>query len=358
MTSKSFGVGAVVIGRNEGPRLRLCLRSLITQTPDLVYVDSGSSDGSASFARSLGVNVVELSLSKPFTMGRGRNAGLTRLLEINPALDFVQFVDGDCEVLSGWIDQAEQALRCRPEVAVVSGRRSERYPESSIYNRLCDLEWDTPAGESRACHGDAMMRVLALRQVGVFSETMIAGEEAELCLRLRRAGWKILRLDVPMTLHDAGIESFGQWWTRATRSGHAYAEGAWMHGLTKERHNVRPIASILFWTLGIPASVIGVAWLISGLSALLLTGYGVLWWRVAREQTSRGRSKEDARLYSTFTVVGKFAQLVGVVRFIWYRFLMRRQHGGLIEYKAPSTAGRASVSTLPRGDVGNDVDKT
>ena len=147
-------IGLVVIGRNEGERLRQCLLSGIGKVAHIVYVDSGSTDGSIELARALGVDVVELDLSTPFTAARARNAGFAHLLQKDAQLEFVQFVDGDCEVVEGWIGSALAQLEAQSDVAVVCGRRRERFPEQSIYNRLCDMEWDTPIGEAKACGGD------------------------------------------------------------------------------------------------------------------------------------------------------------------------------------------------------------
>ena len=70
---KSTKCGAVVIGRNEAERLRHCLNSLLGGGLTIVYVDSDSVDGSAALARSLGAEVVQLDLSRPFTAARARN---------------------------------------------------------------------------------------------------------------------------------------------------------------------------------------------------------------------------------------------------------------------------------------------
>ena len=156
----------------------------------IVYVDSGSTDGSVELARSLGVDVVKLDLSTSFTAARARNVGLAHLLEADAPIKFVQFVDGDCEVVEGWIERAKRELDAQPNVAVVCGRRRERFPDISIYNRLCDMEWDTPIGETKACGGDAMMRVESFQQVDGFNPLLIAGEEPELCVRLRQKGGK------------------------------------------------------------------------------------------------------------------------------------------------------------------------
>ena len=189
-------VGVVAIGRNEGERLERCLNSL--RGLPLVYVDSGSSDNSVAFARSVGAQCVELDMTRPFTAARARNTGFRALLERYPDLTWVMFVDGDCEVQPNWLMQALEVAEKDPKIAAVCGRRRERFPSSSLYNEMCDIEWNTPVGDAKACGGDAMMRVSAFREVGGFDAAVIAGEEPELCVRLRRKGWKIRRIDAEM----------------------------------------------------------------------------------------------------------------------------------------------------------------
>jgi glycosyltransferase involved in cell wall biosynthesis len=325
------GVGLVAIGRNEGERLRQCLVSAIAQVPHIVYVDSGSTDGSVAMARSLGVSVVELDLSIPFTAARARNAGFERLLQLSPSLEWVQFVDGDCEVVPGWIEQAQRELEQHRDLAVVCGRRRERFPERSVYNLLCDLEWNTPIGEAKACGGDSMMRVLAFQASGGFNSQLIAGEEPELCVRLRQQGWRVLRLDAEMTLHDAAMTRLSQWWMRSLRAGHAYAEGAWLHGSSSERHWVKESQSIWNWGLLLPSVALGCTWITHGLSLGLLLGYPLLLYRIYRGKQQAGLSMKQAAIYAWFCVLGKFAQVQGQLLFHWNR-LLRRQHK-LVEYK-------------------------
>lgn len=324
-------IGLVAIGRNEGQRLRQCLQSVVGQVEVMVYVDSGSTDGSVDLARSLGVSVVELDLSIPFTAARARNAGLARLLEVAPEIEFVQFVDGDCEVVPGWLELAERTLNQRPEVVVVCGRRRERFPGATIYNQICDIEWDTPIGEARACGGDAMMRVAAVQQVGGYNPTLIAGEEPELCVRLRQNGGKILRLDAEMTLHDAQMTRFQQWWKRSQRAGHAFAEGAWLHGAPPERHWVADVRRIAFWGLGVPLVAIAAAWWTRGLSLLLLLGYPVMVYKIFKYYR-RSLPSKSALLYALFCMLGKFPQAQGLLQFYWNKFSGKRST--LIEYNS------------------------
>lgn len=324
-------IGLIAIGRNEGDRLRRCLASVVGNVRQVVYVDSGSTDGSVEMARSLGADVVALDLSIPFTAARARNAGLERLLTLCPGLAYVQFVDGDCEVVEGWLDRAQQALTEHADWAVVCGRRRERFPEQTIYNKLCDIEWDTPIGEAKACGGDAIMRIAALQKVGGYNPTLIAGEEPELCVRLRQAGWKVYRLDAEMTLHDAQMTHFGQWWRRSLRAGHAFAEGSFLHGQPPECHWVKETRSNWLWGLVIPGVAIALALPTHGISLLLLLGYGLMTYKIYRYMRQTALSSGDSALYAVFCVLGKFPNMLGQLKF--YRNKMLGQKSGLIEYK-------------------------
>ena len=321
-------VGAVVIGRNEGERLRCCLRSLISPGRCVVYVDSGSTDASTAMAESLGAHVHDLDMRKPFTAARARNEGVRRLAALAPGLEFIQFVDGDCEVASGWMNQAQAFLEQRRDVAAVCGRRRERHPERSVYNLLCDIEWNTPVGEANACGGDVLMRAQALHQVVGYRDDLIAGEEPELCVRLRAKGWKIWRLDGEMTLHDAAMTRFGQWWQRTSRAGYAFAEGAHLHGALPERHWVRESRSGLVWGVAIPLCLLFAAVVVSPLALLGFAVYPLQVLRLFLKERGAPRTR-FAR--AGFLVLGRFAEAWGQLKFFAHRVSGTR--GRLIEYK-------------------------
>lgn len=336
MDKSLANVGVVAIGRNEGERLQRCLRSALEATDRVVYVDSGSTDDSCDFARSVGVEVVGLDTSVAFTAARARNEGIGRLIERWADLEYVQVVDGDCTFADGWMSFGREYLDTNPRCAVVCGRRRERFPEASIYNRLTDLEWDTPVGDAKACGGDAMFRLSAFREVGGYRATLIAGEEPELCQRLRRAEWTVYRADAEMTLHDAAIFKFSQFWKRAKRAGHAYAEGAALHGRGPDKHGVRGTRSAMVWGLVIPLVGIIAAWWATGVSLLVVAMlYAAQMWRIRSGQLQRGRSRPDARLLAVFTMLAKPAQASGVLLY-WRRRLLG-QTATLIEYKAENT---------------------
>jgi len=327
-TASEPRVGVIVIGRNEGERLRQCLASVLGRARRIVYVDSGSTDGSVELAASLGAIVHALDLQRPFTAARARNEGARRLQTCGEELDFIQFVDGDCEVAPGWLGASAFFLRERPEIAAVCGRRRERHPERSVYNLLCDLEWDTPVGATKACGGDVLMRSSAFQEVGGFREDLIAGEEPELCVRLRNNGWLIWRLDLEMTMHDAAMSRFSQWWKRSTRAGFAYAEGARLHGGAPERHWVRESRSAWAWGAVLPGALLAGAILVTPWT---LAGAAVYPLQVVR-LFLRTPGPPRARLArSAFLVLGKFADASGQIRFLLQSLTGKRAR--LIEYK-------------------------
>ena len=319
------GIAIVVIGRNEGQRLLDCLASLDAGATRIVYVDSGSHDGSPEAACRMNAHVVMLDMRLPFTAARARNAGYGEAMRLWPDVDFIQFVDGDCMVDASWLDSASRYMQAHPRTGIVFGRRRERFPEKSTYNALCDREWSGPPGEARECGGDVFVRVQALHEVGGYDSSLIAGEEPEMCVRLRALGWVIWRLDCEMTLHDANITKMSQWWRRNKRAGHAFAEVAVMHWRSPYGIWKRSLVRSICWGGLLPAAV--VVGIFQPAAMTLLALYPV---QVARIAARDGFGAGGWR-NGTLDVLGKFAELQGAA--IWFvnRLTHRRQK--IIEYK-------------------------
>jgi len=326
MTTALASISAVVIGRNEGERLKLCLQSLAGMRT--VYVDSGSTDGSPQWARDHGAELVELDMGEPFTAARARNAGFRRLKDGANDLRYVQFVDGDCELASGWIEAAAAFLDGNPKVGAVCGRRRERFPERSVYNWLCDVEWEGPPGETRFFGGDVMIRREAFEAVNGYREDMIAGEDPELGVRLRAAGWRAWRLDREMTLHDAAMTRFSQWWRRSVRAGYSYALGACLHGKGPEQHFAWEARRTWIWGFWLP--------LVCLAAGLMASPWGWAAWliyplQVARQTLRNTGSLRQRATLAFFQTLARFPEALGQVMFERDRLLGRQRR--LIEYK-------------------------
>jgi GT2 family glycosyltransferase len=333
-------VGVVVIGRNEGERLRRCLLSVQAAAPGaIVYADSGSSDGSAALARALGATVVELDERLPFTAARGRNAGFDRLHATSPGIRYVQFIDGDCELEPGWLGAAQQALEADRELVLVAGWLREREPGRSIYNRLAELEWNqSGTGDVDWVGGIFLVRAAVFASARGFDPNLAAGEEPELCLRLAAAGWRLRRLDAAMAIHDLAMTRFSQWWRRTLRFGYAASDvvrrtghdpfaraslraRAWGIWLLLVPLAALPLATAPFT----PASVFGGAWLLLWPSQLA---------RIAWRRWRAGTPAATASAYAFFVHFSNFPQLLGQA---WFWIDRHRGRGHrLIEHKAPS----------------------
>ncbi|MGN6367653.1 MAG: glycosyltransferase [Phycisphaerae bacterium] len=339
-------VGVVVIGRNEGARLVACLRSIRAGSPPgtpVVYVDSNSTDDSVEAAKQEGAEVVQLDLAIPFTAARARNAGAQRLLERHPDVTTLQFADGDTALHARWIAHAMEYLQHHPAVAVVCGRLRERYPEASVYNLLADMEWDTAIGPAEEFGGISMIRVEAFRKMGGYRPEFIAGEEPDLAARLRLAGYRIMRLNHEMALHDLAMTRFSQWWRRTVRSGHALAQLGQTYRGEPLRFYRRPWRSTLFWGSAVPLGILLIALLFTWWALLLLPlAYGYLLARVMQYRLRRGDDRDSAFVYALFTTIGKFPQLLGMIRY--YRNRWSKRQSTIIEYKAPVADHKAPVA--------------
>jgi GT2 family glycosyltransferase len=318
-----MSLAVVLIGRNEGARLVAALASL--EGRRVVYVDSGSTDGSVAAARDAGAEVVLLDPATPFTAARARHEGFQALGEEPP--EVVQFIDGDCTVVPGWIEAGLSALQDDPSLGLVTGWRSEIAPEASVYNALCDHEWHRPAGEITACGGDMMVRSAAYIEARGFDAQVIAAEDDEFCQRLRKAGWSLRRLPLPMTRHDAAMTRFGQWWRRALRSGHGFAQVGDLHA----RYFARERARVWLYGLGLP--VLALAGLVfwGPLLALVLAAYLLSYLKTVQGLRGEGMATGTALHHGVFLTLSKFPNLIGMLTYHWRKW--RGAAMRIIEYK-------------------------
>jgi GT2 family glycosyltransferase len=269
-----------------------------------------------------------LDLSKPFTAARARNAGFKRLRQLVPDIPYVQFLDGDCELAEDWPEQALSFLESQKDICIATGRLRERCPDRSVYNWLCDREWEGPTGEVSLCGGIAMIRADALEAEGGYREDLIAGEEPELCARLRASGWRIWRLQADMALHDAAMTSFSQWLRRTVRNGYAMAQGAHLHGAKPERYWVWESRRAWLWGIWLP-----IAWIMAGLI------FGPWGWatclifplQVVRLSVINPGPFSHRATQALFQVLARFPEGWGQVKFVRDRIL--RWQTSIIEYK-------------------------
>ncbi len=324
-------IGVVVIGRNEAPRLGACLAALAGSSAPMVYVDSGSEDGSPEIAAHAGLRVIHLH-EGPYTAARGRQTGFEFLRAHHPELQYVQFVDGDCILDAAWLARGVRFLTEHPRAGAVVGRLRERCAQRSLLIRLVDADWDLPTGDIDAVGGILMARIAALDEVGGWSTGLIAGEDLDLGARLRAAGWALHRLPADMTFHDIGIRTVGEMWRRSIRSGFSYAALAMRHGRDCPRWR-RHMLSNIFYGAALPLALVPllIGWWPG--AAVIGAIYLLLMVRVAGRRLRCGDSPGFALLYALALVLDKVAGAWGT-----FKYLLTSLSGKptrLIDYKAP-----------------------
>ena len=334
-------LGVVIIGRNEAKHLGACLASVraIQGMPGnvpVIYVDSGSTDGSPRLAAEAGVQVIELETTRP-TAALGRNAGWRAL-----ASELVLFLDGDTILAPDFPRLASEALERDPQIVAVWGHRREIHTDRSIYNRVLDLDWLHAPGFTDHCGGDVLMRRSALEAAGGYDAELIAGEEPELCRRLRAAGGKILHVDAPMTGHDLALDRFRQYWRRAIRTGYAYAEVSRRYRDTPDPlwmdESRRNLARGSFW---IATPIVAAVASIAARSPLPILMWASLLAALALRSAwkTRWKTRDWVTLaaYGLHSHVQQIPMLWGQVRYSLER--ARGKKAALIEYKQPPRSG-------------------
>jgi cellulose synthase/poly-beta-1,6-N-acetylglucosamine synthase-like glycosyltransferase len=296
---------------------------------EMIYVDSASTDDSVERARQLGARVFQVNPARPCA-SIGRNAGWRAA-----RAPIVLFLDGDTILEPQFVNNSLH-LFDDPEVAVVFGDRREIDTAGSIYNRVLDMDWLSAPGEVELCGGDALVRRSVLEQVNGYDENLIAGEDAELCSRIRGAGFKIVHLDQRMTGHDLAIHRFSQYWRRSVRTGFAYAEisqrlrGAPLPVWSREaRRNLIRGSAWMVILAGAPILSLAIHSLIPTIAMIAIVL--VLAARTANRSKWRCAHFGTRFLYGLHSQLGHIPILLGQLKY--YRNRMSGQRERLIEYK-------------------------
>lgn len=319
-------LGIVVIGRNEGERLRSALQSARQEATTgigriVLYVDSGSTDGSLEVASSMGIPSHSLDPAQPFSAARARLEGAEQLIAQAPDLEFIQFLDGDCRLNGSWPQTAVHYLQRQPGAGVVCGKLEEEAPELSVFNRLNAIQWrGEPLGDVESCGGTLLIRARVYGDAGGFNPLLLTGEEADLCARVRAAGHRVVRIGTLMASHDSKLLTFGAWWRRIFWGGCGVALEYRIKAGDVSAARRKETRSVFLWGLLVPT--LGIAGLLLSfwhpwflaLPACSLIGYGVLFSRVVRFRRRRGDTCTDATVYSFFTIIRKLPHAMGFLR--------------------------------------------
>lgn len=275
----------VVIGRNPGSDLvRLLDAALPYGFTEVIFADSGSTDGSGAVAAAKGVKVVAVPPSTPGAAA-ARSAGM----EIATS-EWILHLDSDMVPDLDVVRRIHGLLREVPsEVAGVTALTRDCFPDGKSYVRHAHEE----SGDRASYFGGAVvLRRSAVLQAGDWNPLVIANEELDLHARLRARGYYLVFENAVLVDHHTSLQ--GAWDKLAVllnwrgRAGYRYgapglalrsclARGAALHllALSPEPFLVAP-ASLVFGLV----SLAGWPWI--GLSLLAMLWAWVGWRRGPR----------------------------------------------------------------------------
>jgi len=328
MTKDPPYLSFVVIGLNEAVHLEACLRSALEaswpeEAREVIYVDSGSTDGSLEIARGLEVRVLRLEDPRP-NAAKGRNLGWK-----NAKGKLVQFLDGDMEVHPDWPRKGWETLKEHPEAGLVFGHVLEKHPKN-LFSRLFELDWGpVREGPEKVVGGAALYRADALRATGGFDASLGGGEEPELCWRLRNLhGLSAWRVDAPMVTHDLAMTTLRQWWRRAVRDGRSFAAVATRFWGTDDPLWKKHLVNLLLVGTSIPAAFLLSLVLATPLPLLVfLLALGGLIARKAFQWWRRTGDLPLGVLYALHVYLGKFPLALGAWGYLLKRIFSLSRPG-------------------------------
>ena len=197
-------VYVIVLNHNGADHLPYCLPSICaTDYPrlEIIVVDNASTDGSLALASSFPVRT--LKSDRNLGWSGGNNLGIREALAAGAR--YVVLANNDIRVHPRWIAEAVAAAELSPDVAVIGFDVHEPQPgdadRDAGYSDAC-RRWAPPTTTSTPEYvgGMAMLvRGAAFEQLGLIDENFFAyGEENDFQIRARRAGYRILGINVPV----------------------------------------------------------------------------------------------------------------------------------------------------------------
>ena len=324
-------IGVVVIGRNEGDRLKRCLNSLKEKYPKVaaVYVDSLSGDNSLQTAKSMGYDSISIGNEVAPSAALGRNTGAQYLINKYPQLELIQFLDGDSEICENWLETSGNFLAVNQDIGIVSGVKSESDRNDSFFGQLNGVEWDSASGLTEAVPGDMMVRVSTFQLLGGFDNEIIAAEDDDLCLRAKKNGDLTYKLNAAMSIHYGGLTTIGQWLRRAIRTGYAYAN---LFHINNGGYFQKSLLSAIFWGACFP--FVFLTFLAAQnfwLAVFCIAIYSTMIVKIASQPRIRKLSMPHAITYGFLTMISKTAEAIGAGKYLSNLLLSSERK--IIEYK-------------------------
>ena len=225
---------AVIIPARNAERVLPRTLAALGDVPELIVVDNGSRDDTASVAREHGARVV--SEPRP-SRARARNAGAAAT-----AAPLLAFLDAGCVAQSGWLDALVRCLESGADLAAgaVQVRTSAAPTRAERFDAAWRFRQERNVAAGWSVSANLGVRHEAFDRVGGFDVAYRhVGEDVDFCLRATAAGARLAYCPDAVVAHDAertlaGVvrRAFLQGWSSVQhaerlpgRAGHRY----WRH---------------------------------------------------------------------------------------------------------------------------------
>ncbi|MAW80282.1 MAG: hypothetical protein CMI63_08580 [Parvularcula sp.] len=325
--AQKAAIGVVIIGADPRVSPEAAIRS-VPEGCSVVFAPLGPMNEAVAAARKAGAEIAEAGKG-PQTAGRAKNAGYRHLKKIMPGMRYVQFMDASSALDPDWFASAEKFMERRPEVAVIEGSTRRRNGDHVSFPTVAEQrKYQTPGEIVAVAAPGAFMRTEAFEAAGGFRGDLLSCEDDDLCIRQRRRGAHIWRLETDMMIREP--RKMG-WWKRAVLRGFDNAYAMSLHGGPPERHGVGETVRAVIWGFFIPFAIIVAAGLAAAAAAMLapltpapvaaaaVLALGALLYalKILASIIRRGPFRIASWGEAFGAIFGRFAEAMGVFRF-WF----------------------------------------
>ena len=201
----------IIVNYNTADMLVRCLHSIRSQSfnnPEVIVVDNASQDNSLEVIKGFSAWIKVIANKRNLGFAKANN----QALKISNG-KYIYFLNPDTELKEGTFNAIIEFMKFNPEVGIAGTRivnpdgsyqpsierhyPGERHSKGELSGLKGDIAWVLGAS--------MIARRIVLRDVGGFDERFfIYGDDLDICLSVRKAGWSIGYIPNAVVVHWGG----------------------------------------------------------------------------------------------------------------------------------------------------------
>lgn len=300
--------------RNTLRFLPVCFASVLAAAEeadaDVIVVDNGSTDGTREELDRLASARTQIIDAPGVSISALRNLGV-----MATSASVLAFVDADCELSRDHVARAYAALNSTEAAAVGAPYALPREPHwvEATWQQLHEVEKDGPAPHVPG--GNLTVRRESFEAVGGFDVSLVTGEDAEFCQRLRRAGHAVYRVTSVKVIHHGNPKSVAAFFRK--QRWHALGMFGTMRAGEADKPVITMFAHVVFLGVALvavmwPGAPAGLRWATALLACNVIPVTAVLY-RVTRGGAIRAPILQSVLLYHVY-FAARLAALSSILR--------------------------------------------